>query len=227
MYIIEDEPSAAHIQATLGEQEDICLLTPARNLSSAIPYVNECDILLLGSNLPEDGAFRFTRTVTALQECIQVIIFHENASRKPTLRYLEAGAIGFVLWTDRPEVLVQTVRSAARGEAVLPPNITAQVIARLAELSTFMEESSLNSIAGNSLTRREQEILYLIGRDFSNQDIANHLIIEVGTVKNHVHNILTKLGVNNRRQAASYLSEMRERRVNGRIQYESPQRYIS
>jgi two-component system, NarL family, nitrate/nitrite response regulator NarL len=83
--------------------------------------------------------------------------------------------------------------------------LASEIVARFAELARCIESEMPVSNVIACLTPREREVLKLIGRNFSNRDIADHLIIEVGTVKNHVHNILSKLNVRSRRETASYL----------------------
>jgi DNA-binding NarL/FixJ family response regulator len=116
-----------------------------------------------------------------------------------------------------------------RGEALIPPDITAAIIARLADLSSWFEGFNLAGIETQNLTRREREVLHLIGLDFTNQDIANYLIIEVGTVKNHVHNILAKLNVSSRREAANFFNYIQARPLQPATAaaFRSAERYIS
>lgn len=103
------------------------------------------------------------------------------------------------------------MRAVQSGEALVSPNIAAALMSRVSELAQLFAdvESGLNEAA--DLTPRECEILGLIGQGLTNQEIADRLVIEVGTVKNHVHSILQKLEVGNRRDAAAYLAVIEER----------------
>lgn len=202
----------------VGEQPDMEVIGCATNQNDAMDQIESCNLALISTNLPGDGAYELTRQVSLLNACTRVLIFGENITRNAVLRYIEAGALGFVCQTvgGEPlseitkEDLLKKIRYAARGEALLPPDIAAALVGRLAELTAWLEEIKPAAGETHRLTRREREVLFLIGRDFTNQDIANHLIIEVGTVKNHVHNILAKLKVNSRREAAHYLSLTRD-----------------
>jgi DNA-binding NarL/FixJ family response regulator len=112
----------------------------------------------------------------------------------------EAGVAGYVTTDAGSEDLVRIVDSVACGEALCHPRITSALLQRLASLSRS-KETTHRPIAG--LTAREREIVELIDKGLSNKEIASHLCIEVATVKNHVHNLLEKLRVTRRGEAAA------------------------
>lgn len=196
--------------AALSAQPDIEIVDCVSDLTAALRQFTESDLLLVSTNLPEDGAYQLTRAVAKAESCTQVLILGLSEPRAAIVRYLEAGAFGFLRYETQLEELLRNIRHIHRGEAQVSPDITAALIMRLAELSAWFEEIRPAANGAYNLTRREREVLLLIGRDFTNQDIANHLIIEVGTVKNHVHNILSKLKVNSRREAAAYLAMFKD-----------------
>jgi DNA-binding NarL/FixJ family response regulator len=113
------------------------------------------------------------------------------------LAYTEAGVAGLVTVEASVKELVATIESAARGEALCSPTLAAALMRRLAARASFEVESL------PVLTTREREIVDLIDEGFSNKQIALQLRIELATVKNHVHNILGKLGVARRGEAAA------------------------
>ena len=125
--------------------------------------------------------------------------------KQHVLRYVEAGATGYVLKDDSLEDMIETVRAAQDGRVFVSPQIAAALMERLADLAHMFSgiENSVSDTAG--LTSRELEVLQLIGEGLTNQMIAEQLVIEVGTVKNHVHNILDKLNLNSRGEAAAYI----------------------
>jgi two-component system nitrate/nitrite response regulator NarL len=101
---------------------------------------------------------------------------------------------------------VQIVRAIQQGKVFVSPQIAAAMMARLTDLAQMFTGIETNMTDTTSLTSREVEVLELISRGCTNQQIAQQLVIEVGTVKNHVHNILEKLNVSSRGEAASYLA---------------------
>jgi DNA-binding NarL/FixJ family response regulator len=121
------------------------------------------------------------------------------------LRYLEAGAAGCIREQDSSEDLVQGLRLAAARQVALNADLFPLVMKRVSSLANEQRNTrTANAVYEKSLTRREREILQLLAQGCCNREIARHLTIELGTAKNHVHNILDKLNVKNRRDAAVY-----------------------
>jgi two-component system nitrate/nitrite response regulator NarL len=114
------------------------------------------------------------------------------------LGWAEAGISGYVAREAALTELVDTIESVARGETLASPRIVATLFRHVAVLAARSPRSS-----DPRLTARETEILALIGRGLSNKEIADRLVIELPTVKNHVHNLLEKLNVHRRSEAAA------------------------
>jgi two-component system nitrate/nitrite response regulator NarL len=143
-----------------------------------------------------------TEVIHALVEAtpdIKVVVLGVQENDREVVAYAEAGAFGFVTRESSIEDLVGTVESVARGETRCSPRISAALLRRVADLAA---ERRTESVASR-LTPREREILTLIENGLSNKEIARRLYIEVPTVKNHVHNILGKLNVRRRGEAAA------------------------
>ncbi|NIT57547.1 MAG: hypothetical protein GWN00_15355 [Aliifodinibius sp.] len=122
------------------------------------------------------------------------------------LQYIEAGASGYVLQNESVEDMMEKLHAAKEEKALVSPMVAASMIDRLTQLANldmplaYMENKD-NMIY--ELTPREEEVLGLVADGCTNKEIAEELVIECGTVKNHVHNILKKLEVNSRYEAAS------------------------
>ena len=127
---------------------------------------------------------------------LMVTTFGDDESLYSALR---AGAGGFLLKNAPPEQLVDAARAVAAGEGLLSPAVTRRVIEELARTSPSPQSSSPDALA--ELTERELEVLRLMARGLSNAEIADALVITVGTAKTHVGRILTKLGLRDRVQA--------------------------
>jgi DNA-binding NarL/FixJ family response regulator len=196
----------------LSEQPDIEVVGYSTNIASALANIDRCDVVVASTNLSEEGAIELTRAIVRSDKPARVLIVGLTETRAAIVRYIEVGAQGYVHREDSVDELIRNIRSIYKGEALVTPDIAAALMIRLAELATSIEDVRPASPETTKLTPREREVLKLIGRNYTNQDIANHLIIEVGTVKNHVHNILSKLKVNSRREAANYLPIIKERR---------------
>ena len=127
-------------------------------------------------------------------------------SEEAILTYIEAGADGYVPQDGTMDEILKNIRALHRGEALASPKVIAALMARVNKLAELHSELGLKPDPARlaDLTPREREVLVLIDQGFSNQEIADRLTIELGTVKNHVHNVLQKLGVNNRWEATAY-----------------------
>jgi DNA-binding NarL/FixJ family response regulator len=110
---------------------------------------------------------------------------------------LRAGAVGYLLKDSTAERLLEAILAVARGESFLQPTVAAKVIAEFSRLAPRQGAAS-----AMGLSTREREVLKLLSAGASNKEIGRTLLLAEGTVKNHVTNILTKLGVTDRTQAA-------------------------
>jgi DNA-binding NarL/FixJ family response regulator len=106
--------------------------------------------------------------------------------------------------------MIECIRNAQENQAIVSPKMAAVLMSRVVELARLLAEIKPAVYETNGLTPREMEVLSLIEKGMSNQEIADRLFIEVGTVKNHVHSILEKLEVGSRNDAAAYLSLIQE-----------------
>lgn len=199
----------------LDDQPDIDVAGFATSVSEAVPSAKDCDLVLVSSNLPQDGAYRLTRALSsgterrADNDNIRVLVLGLTESKASIVRWIEAGARGYVRREASIDEMLKNIRSVYQGNAHVSPEVAGALIRRLAEFASWFEDIETGPMELASLTPRETEVLRLVSCDFSNQEIADHLVVEVGTVKNHVHNILTKLNVNSRQEAAMYLAAAR------------------
>jgi DNA-binding NarL/FixJ family response regulator len=200
--------TADMLVSVLKDKSDIEVVGCATTVDEAIPQLAECDIVLATTTLPNDGAYNLTCFVAKNNLPAKVLVMGMSEAREIIIRYIEAGAAGYVHRQDSVDHLLANIRAAYNDEAIVSPGIAAAMMARLAQLAASSPARTLPQELAKAveLTKREREVLNLIKQNFSNEEIANHLIIQVGTVKNHVHNILEKLSVTSRRDAAVYWS---------------------
>ena len=200
------------IAAALEGEADINVVACVTNIDEAMQIVREkeIDVALVSTRLPDQGALQLTRSITELTPSTRVLALGLTEEKQHVLRYVEAGATGYVLKDDSLEGLIETIRAAQDGKAIVSPKIAAAIMERLTTLARLFSDVE-NSVGETSeLTSRELEILGLVGEGKTNQQIAEKLVIEVGTVKNHIHNILEKLHVSSRVEAAAYLAFIRK-----------------
>jgi len=184
----------------LEAQEDIHVIADAESgedaLKLALEYVP--DVVLMDLVMPGMDGVEATRKFKDLSPRTQIIIltsYHEDEYIFPAL---QAGAISYLLKDVKAAELVEAIRRAAHGEATLHPRIAERVI------KEFRLRDPNKRRLFTELTEREMEVLKLIANGYTNKKIADQLVISVGTVKGHVSNILSKLQLADRTQAAVY-----------------------
>lgn len=188
------------IRTFLDLQPDLNVLGEASSGEEVVRMAAEFapDVILMDLVMPGIGGVEATRQVKQASPRSQIIIltsYHEDEYIFPALR---AGALSYVLKDVGPDELAETVRKAARGESVLHPRVAARVV---------QEVRGTRQAAPNpftDLSDRELDVLRLIADGLSNAEIARKLIISEKTVKGHVSNILGKLHMLDRTQAAIY-----------------------
>ena len=196
------------IVAALEDEPDFNVLGCVTSIDEAIKLVNDknVDVALVSTRLPDQGAVTLTKAITELAPETKVLALGLTEEKKRVLRFVEAGATGYILKDDSLENLIEKVRAARDDKVYVSPKIASAMMERISDLAQVFSnvENSVAEEAG--LTTRELEVLELIGNGLTNQQIAEQLVIEVGTVKNHVHSILHKLNVSSRGEAAAYLA---------------------
>ena len=188
------------VHAYLNALADFDVVAQAESGEAAVRLALEHvpDVALMDLVMPGMDGVEATRRVKNVSPRTQIVVltsYHQDEHIFPALR---AGAISYVLKDVRMDELADAVRRAAHGEATLRPRVAVRVIqefhgARHEELDSFAE-----------LTRRELDVLKLIANGLSNNGIAQELVISENTVKGHVSNILSKLHLADRTQAAVF-----------------------
>ena len=191
------------VSTALKGEPGIEVAGSATTIPEALAQIASCDVILVRTTLPGEGALELTRAVNRLDPSVKVLPIGTPESVPAILTLLEAGAAGYVLEHESIEVLLGNIHATVRGEALISPEIAAALMARVAELNEVFSRIQVEPADCPDLTNREAEVLDLIGQGLSNQEIAHRLSVEIGTVKNHVHSILRKFQVNNRRDAAA------------------------
>jgi DNA-binding NarL/FixJ family response regulator len=189
----------------LQTQPGLQLAGSATCASEALQVLaSECvDVALVSASLEGDqNAASLTKSLIKNNPGIKVVILGFFDEKEKIIRMLEAGASGYVAPTGSIEELVDTVRTAYQQEARLSSELTAALLARLAEMNRMLEGQPAQGRSLSELTPREKDVLGLIALNMTNGEIAQRLSIQAGTVKCHVHNILKKLGVRSRAEAA-------------------------
>ncbi len=191
----------------LNHQDDIEVVAEAGTGRAAIEAARQHrpDVILMDIRMPEmDGLEATSRILAEADWPVRVVILTTFDPDDYVYRALRAGASGFVLKDIPPAELVAAVRTVADGGALLAPSITRRLIGKFAERLAVG-----TALAGRSerLTDREREVVVAIAHGASNAEIGEALFIGHATVKSHVSNILTKLGLRDRAQIVVFAYE--------------------
>lgn len=202
--INESQLLCSLIAAALKNEPEIRVIgsTPCAEEALKLIPSSDCHVALVGAGLPNRGALKLTYGLKS-EPSLKVLIMDLRHAKEVVLPYVEAGAAGCVFRDDTIYQLAENIRAAYCGEALISPEMAATLISRVAELAALPSNMKRADRIAN-LTSREKQILNLIGDGLSNRQIADRLVIEEGTVKNHVHHILHKLDVSSRIDAATY-----------------------
>ncbi|GAA3211681.1 response regulator transcription factor [Nonomuraea helvata] len=197
----DQELVRAGFSMILGAQPDFEVVAEAGDGAQAVAAVRDHapDLLLLDIRMPVMDGIEAARIVCAESGC-RVLMLTTFDLDDYVYDALRAGASGFLLKDVRRDDLVHAVRAVAAGESLLAPSVTTKLIAQ------FTSRAAARPAAPPSerlavLTAREQETLRMIARGLSNAEIAQAMVVSEHTVKTHVSNVLTKLGLRDRAQA--------------------------
>jgi DNA-binding NarL/FixJ family response regulator len=200
------------IAASLEDEPDIHIAECVSSIEEGLRIIQEqeIDVVLVSIRLSNSGALQFTRKVTMDNPETKVLVLGLSEDKKQVIQFVEAGASGVVSKDDSITELLETIRAANNEKAFVSPELASALMHRLSEVTRLLMDCSDSFPEEANLTPRELEILEMIGNKMTNRQIADELVIEVGTVKNHVHSILEKLGVHSREDARAYLAFINE-----------------
>ncbi|MFC8130899.1 LuxR C-terminal-related transcriptional regulator [Streptomyces sp. NPDC057302] len=185
----------------LRQHGTITVAGVAANGSAGVECVRRCrpDLVLVDTSTP-GGADTLTE-LRAVAPQSRVVVLGVAESGAEILECVEAGAVGYVPRDGSLTDLIATLERAGRGEAVCSPDILAELLRRVAELTGC---SPFTANGSDQLTSRELQVVRLIENGLTNKEIADRLSMAVPTVKNHIHNIFGKLQIRRRSEAAAW-----------------------
>ena len=187
------------IRALLAEIEGIEVVGEADNGQEAVAQAETLhpDVILMDLAMPKMDGIEATRQIKASQPESRILVMTSFAADDKVFPAIKAGALGYLLKESAPEDLVQAIHQIHRGESSLHPTIARKVLQEITHPAD-------RPPTPNPLTEREAEVLRLVAQGLSNQDIARKLNISDPTVRTHVSNIMSKLHLATRIQAALY-----------------------
>jgi DNA-binding NarL/FixJ family response regulator len=181
------------ISAMLEPHDDLQVLGEAADGATAVRLAEELrpDVVLMDLRMPGVDGVQATEAITALTAAPRVLVLTTYDSDADILRAMAAGAIGYLLKDTPRRELLDAIRAAARGEAVLTPSVATKLVRQQ------------HGPRPESLSTRERQVLTLVARGATNRHIAEALIVSEATVKTYLTRVFTKLGVDDRTAAVT------------------------
>jgi NarL family two-component system response regulator LiaR len=201
--IVDDHPVVRQgLRFLLEQQAEIQVVGEGENSEQALKLIEEHlpDVLLLDLLMPKMDGITAVREIKRVAPSVQIIILTSYFEDDQIFSVIKAGALSYLLKDTRSQELVAAVQAAARGESVIHPQVAARILREMQQPSQVLL---------NELTPRELEVVTRIAHGRSNHEIAVELMIGEQTVKTHVSNILSKLHLADRTQAAIYALQQR------------------
>lgn len=190
-----------------GDMEVIGEASTAEEALRRIPATNP-DVAVLDVRLPDGDGVEVCREVRSKMPQLHCLMLTSYADDEALFDAIMAGAAGYVLKQIRASELVDAVRAVASGQSLLDPSVTARVLDRL-------RNGSVGDERVEALTDQERRILDLLAEGLTNREIADRMYLAEKTVKNYVSNLLSKMGMQRRTEAAVYAARLAERQRKG------------
>ncbi len=190
------------MQVVIGLEDDIEIIAEARNGAEVIELAIDLapDVILMDVRMPVVDGIAACRRVKTEVPSTKILMLTMSDDELDLFEAVRAGASGYLLKDQPAEQVAAALRAVAAGQSMIPPSMAAQLIQEFGRLSRRSEQPQ----PGPHLTDRELEVLRWVARGAANKEIARELFISENTVKNHVRNILEKLQLHSRVEAATY-----------------------
>ena len=203
MLLVDDHDLFRSGLRSLLEEQGLQVVGEADNGREALRLVGELapDVVVMDLKMPGLTGVETTRQVTSIAPQTRVVVLTISVDDDDVMDAVVAGACGYLLKDSSIDTLIAGIRAAASGESLISPQIATKV---LQQLRAQTADTTAAKTIRTELSERELEVLRLIANGKDNAEIARELFISPKTVKNHISNILMKLQIENRIQAAVY-----------------------
>jgi DNA-binding NarL/FixJ family response regulator len=201
--VVDDHPLTRDALAGLLAQHGFDVVATAGSGEEAIELAGQLQpqLVLLDLTMPGLGGLAALPRVREAAPEAEVVVLTAAEDEGSLLRAIQSGAAGYLLKSEPPEKIVEFLRGVARGEAALSGAVARRLLTQVRETS----RSEVPESVARALSARELEVLLLLDRHLSTEEIAQRLFISEHTVRSHVKNLMSKLGVSSRREALEKL----------------------
>jgi DNA-binding NarL/FixJ family response regulator len=193
------------IITVLANQENLHIVGEAADGLEAIKKAEEVvpDVILMDLNMPHCSGLEATQALQTKIPQVNILVLTVSENEADLFAAMKFGATGYILKNTEPEELIQAIFHIAQGGVIISPLMATKLITEFKDLGTGVERKPAQEAEAN-LSPREDEVLRLISQGATNKEIADSLFISENTVKTHLRNIMDKLHLANRSQAAAY-----------------------
>lgn len=187
------------LRALISGKPDMELVGEAADGEEAVLKARslQTDVILMDLIMPHKGGLAAIREIRQENPEARIVVLTSFGDDSQVLPAIKAGALGYLLKDSSPQELIEAIRCVYRGESSLQPSVARKLILKISQSQKLTPGTDI-------LTERESEVLKLVAHGLSNETIARQLAVSEGTVRVHVSNILGKLHLENRTQAALY-----------------------
>lgn len=187
------------LRALISTEPDMTIVGEAADGENAVVAFRELrpDVTLLDMVMPRMDGIEALKAILAEFPSARILILTSFSEDEMVFPAIKSGALGYLLKDSSPEELIRAIRSVNRGEASLHPSIARRLIQELSQPTALPPTQE-------PLTEREMEVLRLVAKGYSNEEIGDSLVVSERTARGHVSSILSKLHLANRTQAALY-----------------------
>ncbi len=194
------------IVAVLANQESLEVVGEASDGLEAIEKTREIvpDVILMDLNMPRCSGLEAIQALQVELPEINVLVLTVSEMEADLFAAMKFGARGYLLKNTEPEELLHAISHIAQGGVIVSPLMATKLLAEFKDLTTGVERESVTEANNADLSPREEEVLQLVAQGATNRQIGNSLFISENTVKTHLRNIMEKLHLANRSQAAAY-----------------------
>lgn len=198
------------VSAVLEDEEDIQVVAQTSDGAEGVKRAEELrpDVVLMDLRMPGTTGLQATAILKQTAPEIAVLVLTVSEQAQDLQEVLRVGAMGYILKGAPPEELVQAVRQVAQGWVVVSPTMASKLMADFPQARGRGDSVPGDGHLTSALSEREYEVLQLLANGSSNREIAETLFVSENTVKTHMRNILTKLHLKNRTQAAGYARQL-------------------
>lgn len=197
------------IKNVLSLEADLEVIGEAADGEEAVRKAVELkpDIILLDINMPRGNGLEVTKRLSATQPDVKCVVLTIHDDENYVFEVIKAGAVGYLLKDVEPSMLIKAIRAISEGESFIYPTLARKLFSEVSRRDTERRHESVDMIRRRKeerLTYREVEVLQLVAKGLSNQEMAQRLFLSEKTVKNHLTNIFRKINVTDRTQAVLY-----------------------